>query len=190
MYTTERQAILTNTTTRFSTFPRTEPPPAFTEELIGAFRTHEEEISTEILEKGLESDGVLKILEPDLRRIGFVVEVGKRKQDMIERPVFFGENGVPTLRYEIDAYHPGWSCGLEVEAGRAWMGNAIYRDLVQSAVMVGVDFLCLAVSNYYKYNSSGRAAVSKDYEKARQLAEALYGHTRFRLPYNLVLIGY
>jgi hypothetical protein len=63
--------------------------------------------------------------------------------------VFFGENGIPTLRYEIDAYHPEWKCGLEVEAGRGWMGNAVYRDLVQAAVMVGVEYLCLAVSNVY-----------------------------------------
>jgi hypothetical protein len=32
-----------------------------------------------------------------------------------------------------------------VEAGRAWMGNAIYRDLLQALVMVQVDHLILAV---------------------------------------------
>src|SRR5215217_7900285 len=72
---------------------------------------------------------------------------GDVKAGKIERPVFYGENGIPTLRYEIDAYHPDWRCGLEVEAGRAWMGNAVYRDLIQAAVMVGVQHLCLAVSN-------------------------------------------
>jgi hypothetical protein len=41
--------------------------------------------------------------------------------------------------------------GLEVEGGRGWMGNAVYRDLVQGAVMVGVEHLCLAVSNVYRY---------------------------------------
>jgi len=65
--------------------------------------------------------------------------VSKRKADKIERPVFYGENGIPTLRYEIDAYHPDWRCGLEVEAGRGWMGNAVYRDLIQAAVMVGAQ---------------------------------------------------
>jgi hypothetical protein len=58
--------------------------------------------------------------------------------------VFFGENGVPELRYQIDAYSPAWKYGLEVEAGRGWMGNAIYRDLVQAMVMVQVDHLVLA----------------------------------------------
>jgi hypothetical protein len=119
-----------------------------------------------------------------------MVEVSKKREDKIERPVFFGENGVPTVRYEIDAYNSRWKCGLEVEAGRGWMGNAVYRDLVQAAVMVDIDYLCLAVSNTYKYGSTTKPTESKDYEKTRQLADALYGHTRLRLPYSLILIGY
>lgn len=175
---------------RFSTFPRTEPPPDFVYEVVKAFRMHEEKIATELLAKGMKSDEVLKTLEPELLNLGFSTEISKRKVDKIERPVFFGENGVPTLRYEIDAYQPVWKCGLEIEAGRGWMGNAVYRDLVQAAVMVGIDFLCLCVSNTYKYNAAGKPAVSRDYENAKQLAEAIYGHTRFRLPYGLAVIGY
>jgi hypothetical protein len=136
------------------------------------FRTHEHDIATKINDKGLKSDGVLSLIGPDLIDIGFQIEVSKRKADKIERPVFYGENGIPTLRYEIDAYYPDWRCGLEVEAGRGWMGNAVYRDLIQAAVMVGVEYLCLAVSNTYKYQSSGKPATSRDYENTRQLAEA------------------
>ena len=88
--------------------------------------------------------------------------------------MFFGEYGIPTLRYQIDAYQPVWRCGLEVEAGRAWMGNAIYRDLVQALVMVQVDHLVLAVSNIYKYQSGGKAASSTDYKNTCAVAEALY----------------
>ena len=175
---------------RFSTFPRTEPPPAFVKPIISAFRAHEEEISTVELSKGLTSDQVLAVLHDALAKVGFEVERGKSKSQKIERPVFFGENGDSTLKYEIDAFHAEWKCGLEVEAGRAWMGNAIYRDLVQSSVMVGIETLCLAVPNAYKYKSSGRDAVSKDYENTVQVAEALYGHSRVQLPYNLVVIGY
>lgn len=181
---------MNESTIRFSTFPRTEPPPGFVQEVVATFRDHENEIATEINDKGLKSDDVLNVLGPDLRDLGFQIEASKKKVDKIERPVFFGENGIPTLRYEIDGYHPDWKCGLEVEAGRGWMGNAVYRDLIQAAVMVGIDYLCLAVSNMYKYKSSGRPATSRDYENARQLAEALYGHSRLHLPYNLVLIGY
>ncbi len=95
------------------------------------------------------------------------MEASKKRVDKLERPVFYGENGIATLRYEIDAYHPDWMCGLEVEAGRGWMGNAVYRDLIQAAVMVGVEHLYLAVCNAYRYTSGGRPAVSRDYENTR-----------------------
>jgi hypothetical protein len=78
--------------------------------------------------------------------------------DQLKRPVFFGQTGIPTLRYEIDAYHPEWTWGLEVEAGRGWMGNAVYSDLVQAAVVVGVEYLSLAVANVYRYRSSDKPA--------------------------------
>jgi len=123
-------------------------------------------------------------------KLGFQVEAGKQKVDKIQRPVFFGENGEPTLKYEIDAYQPEWHCGFEVEAGRAWMGNAIYRDLIQGLVMVQVDTLVLAVPNGYKYKSSGRDVISSDYEKTTSVAETLFGHSRVRLPYKLIVIGY
>jgi hypothetical protein len=179
-----------DSTIRFSTFPRTEPPPDFVEEVIAVFRRHEKEIATKTNDKGLKSDDVLTLLGADLGEIGFQVEASKKQVDKLQRPVFFGENGAPTLRYEIDAYHEEWRCGLEVEAGREWMGNAVYRDLIQGSVMVGVEHLCLAECNVYKYKPGGKQATSRDYENTRQVAEAVYGHSRLRLPYNLVLIGY
>lgn len=97
---------------------------------------------------------------------------------------------MPSLRFEIDAYHPGWRCGLEVEAGRAWMGNAVYRDLVLATVMVDVDYLILAVPNEYRYHSGGKVLVSKDYERLTKLADTLYGHSRLKLPYGLAVLGY
>jgi len=178
------------TTIRFCTFPRTEPPPRFAPELVELFKLHESAISTQKLVKGLTSDGVLAELADGLLELGFEVETGKKRSQKIERPVYYGEGGNPILNYQIDAYQPLWQCGLEIEAGRAWMGNAVYRDLIQASVMVGVDYLCLAVPNAYKFKSSGRATTSKDYESTRNLAEALYGHSRVKLPYGLVVIGY
>lgn len=137
---------MTANSIRFSTFPKTEPPPKFAPDIVSIFTAHEPYIATLTLEKGLTSDGVLAVLRDDLIRIGFDVEGGKRKDQKIERPVFYGENGVPTVRYQIDAYHSLWKCALEVEAGRAWMGNAVYRDLIQAAVMVNVDHLVLGCS--------------------------------------------
>ena len=175
---------------RYSTFPRTEPPPTFAQSVVDLFARHENKVSTVALAKGLTSDQVLQVLATDLRGIGFEVEAGKKAGQKIERPVFFGENGMATMNYQIDAYHQQWRCGLEIEAGRAWMGNAVYRDLIQAAVMVAVDYLFLAVPLAYKFQSSGKTAISKDYENTCHLADAVYGHSRVQLPYRLVVIGY
>jgi hypothetical protein len=177
---------------RFTSFPLTEPPPVFIAEVVSAFRAAEAHISTHVLDKGLTSNEVLGLLRPSLSAAGFQIEAGKRKGDKIERPVFYGENGEPTLNYHVDAYQPEWRCGLEIEAGRAWMGNAVYRDLIQALVMVQVEHLIIAVPNAYKYASkaTGKSVISADYSNAKRLAEALYGHTRMRLPYGLTVIGY
>jgi hypothetical protein len=176
-------------TLRFSSFPRTEPPPAFTETIVNVFQAHEPLICTMTLEKGLTSDAVLAQLRPGLSSLGFTVE-DERSRVKIKRPVFFGENGAPDLQYEIDAFHVEWHCGLEIEAGRAWMGNAVYRDLIQALVMVDLECLVLAVPNRYRYKSGGQATLSKDYENTCAVADALFGHTRIRMPYRLLLIGY
>lgn len=175
---------------RYSTFPRTEPPPSWATEIVNIFKRHEEAIGTEGLARGLDSDQVLSYLTPDLQALGFQLEMGKHKTDKIERPVFYGENGIPTVRYQVDGYHSQWRCGLEVEAGRAWMGNAVYRDFIQALVMVDVDWLCLAVSNEYKYKAGGREAISPDYQNTLRLADAIFGHNRVQMPYRLLLIGY
>ncbi len=178
------------TTVRFMSFPRTKPPPPFVPLIIGVFQAHEPTICTMVLDKGLESDPVLKEIATDLAKLGFIVETAKTKKTKIARPVFYGQNGEPSLRYEIDAYHPEWRCGLEVEAGRAILGNAIFRDLFQAMVMTDVDHLSLALPNVYKYRSRDRNLSLKYYEKAISVAEALFGHTRVVMPYGLTVIGY
>ena len=147
---------------RFLSYPRTEPPPDFVSEIVNVFRNHEETVSTLELEKGLTSDAALAVIRDDLIALGFSIEHSKLSTDKIRRPVYFGENGIPSLAYEIDGFHPEWRCGIEIEAGRGWMGNAVYRDLIQALIMVNVDHLVLAVANSYKYMSSGRPTVSMD----------------------------
>ncbi|HEX8240503.1 MAG TPA: hypothetical protein VF574_12255 [Allosphingosinicella sp.] len=172
---------------RFSTFPRTEPPPQFTPDIINVFRQWEAAISTQTAQKGLKSNDVLATLAPDLVSLGFDVEAGKSR---VKRPVFFGEDGAASLQYEIDSFHPGWRCGLEVEAGRAWLGNAVYRDLIQALVMVDLENLVLAVPLGCRRKSLGRDVVSKDYAYTCAVADALFGHSRIRMPYRLIVIGY
>ncbi|UBM61373.1 hypothetical protein LA303_08035 [Candidatus Sulfidibacterium hydrothermale] len=175
---------------RFATFPRTIKPKDFSLEVVKVFEKHYKNISTVELPKGLDSDTVLSIVRNDLEQIGFEIEKGKKKDEKIYRPVFFGENAQATVKYEIDGFHNDWKCGLEVEAGRAWMGNAVYRDIVQSLVMVELEHLILAVPQTYKYKSKGKDLISRDYENARNLIDTIYNHSRFQLPYDLTLIGY
>lgn len=126
------------------------------------------------------------MLREDLIDIGFEVEESKRSTDRIRRPVFFGENAEPSLQYEVDGWHSDWRAGLEVEAGRAWGGNAVYRDLVRALVIVEMEHLILAVPKIYRR----KPRASKDYENTVAVAQALYGHSRITMPFSLCVIGY
>jgi hypothetical protein len=84
-----------SSTIRFSTFPRTEPPPDFVEDVVAVFRQHESEIATEVNDKGLKSDDVLAILGPDLTSLGFQVEASKKKVDKLQRPYSSGRTVSP-----------------------------------------------------------------------------------------------
>jgi hypothetical protein len=186
----DRVNSMSDSTIRFYSYPRTEPPPDFADELTRVFKKHESGISTEDKSDGLKSNEVLRVLRPGLRELGFDVETGKSVGDKIERPVLFGANGEPDLQYYVDAYQPDWRCGLEVEAGRAWKGNAIYRDLIQALVMVQVDTLALAVPNVYRYSAGDRTAENHAFDKTKSVVDTLFSTHRVELPYRLVLIGY
>lgn len=175
---------------RYCYYPRTRAPPDFVEEVVAAFRANEDDISTVESDNGLQSDDVLDVVRDDLAAIGFEVEEGKAKDEKIFRPVLFGENGEPDLQYEVDGYHESERYGLEVEASRAVLGNALYRDIVQAAVMVQVDTLVLVVPNVYRYNSGGRTTESRAYEKSSDVIDTVYASGRIELPFETLLIGY
>ena len=65
-------------TVRFSTFPRTQTPPAFIADVVAVFEHHSGEIGTARQEKGLTSDEALAVVRPGLVGMGFEVEAGKR----------------------------------------------------------------------------------------------------------------
>lgn len=175
---------------RFSTFPRTQPPPHFVSKVIERFEQNEPKIGTVDPTMKLTSNKLLAVIRHDLIELGFEVEGGARAQDKINRPVFFGENAEPDLEYQIDAWHPEWFVGLEIEAGRACMGNAIYRDLVQALVMVDMKHLILAVPQFYRYKRKSGPTSSQDYKKTVSVAQALYAHSRVEIPFSLCVIGY
>jgi len=138
----------------------------------------------------MKSDLVLDVLADDLENnMGFEVERGKKKTGKLHRPVFFGDQGAYLRAYEIDAFQKELGIALEVEAGRATMGNAIYRDLIQASLMVDARFLALAVPVEYRYGQ--KPTKEPSYAKAYSVVEAIYGSRRLALPFEgLLLIGY
>jgi len=167
---------------RYTYFPLTNPPAKFTERVVSVFKKHEPSISTTERNEH-DSNGVLAVITDDLSDIGFEVEGVKGK---VKRPVFYGENGLPTKAYNIDAFHDEWKCALEIEMARAVGGNAIYRDLIQALVMVNVQHLVIGVP--LNYRRGGK--IETPYSDTRKIAEALYAHSRITMPYDLLLIGF
>ena len=76
---------------------------------------------------------------PALITLGSEIEAGKAASGKIRRPVLFGENGVPPAAYVVDGFHPDLKIVLEIEAGRGAAGNADYRDLVRTSLIVDAD---------------------------------------------------
>ena len=174
---------------RFQHFPITHEPPQCVEEVVECFRKNESAIST-IQGKSGSSNVVLGFIRDDLIAVGFDVEKSKKSADKIFRPITFGIDGAPQLKYEIDAYNSETRVGLEIEAGRGVKGNAIYRDLILGMMMTNVDHIVIAVANEYRYKSNQKQIVSKDFDKCIEICNALSAHTRVQLPYTITIIGY
>ena len=178
---------------RWRFFPGFRPPPPWVDALAGIFAANQEQIDSAIVhKKRMKSDDVLRMIAADLEAtMDFAVERGKKKLGKLPRPVLFGDQGTYLRKYEIDAFQSELGIALEVEAGRATMGNAIYRDLIQGSLMVDARFLALAVPVEYRYKSGGRAAREPSYAKTYSVIEAIYGSERLSLPFEgLLLIGY
>ncbi len=177
------------TSIRFTTFPSTRPPPEFVVSAYRVFVEQEHAIGTE-LGNNAKSNAVLAAVRPGLSALGYAVEGSDEQNKRINRPVFFGENGYPSLNYQVDAFHPDYDCGIEIEAGRATRSNAIYRDIVQAMIMTQVSHLIIAVPLVYRYQSAGKPSESLDYQITVEVARAIYGHDRVSLPFGLTVLGY
>jgi hypothetical protein len=73
---------------------------------------------------------------------------------------------------------------LEVESGRGWQGNAVYRDLIRASIMQEVDYLLLGVRQQYKHAN----VTQNDFEKTREQVEAIYASARLNLPFKGLLV--
>jgi hypothetical protein len=137
-------------------FPRNVRPPAWVTSLAAVVEGAKATISTVEQKTGLSSDAVLLELAPGLQELGYSVESGKTKDAKIFRPVLFGENGVPAVNYEIDAFHDELGIAVEVEAGRGAAGNADYRDIVRTSLILDARFLALLMPVRYRTTSGER----------------------------------
>lgn len=131
----------------------------------------------------LNSNGVLKILETDLKALNFKVEESKAKDDKIKVPVLFSLNNRIDKFFDADAVSEDGTIVIEVEAGRAYRNNQFLKDIFQACMMPTVEYLVIAVRNHY-YDSD-------DFKSIFQFLETLYISGRLKLPLKgIVLIGY
>lgn len=159
-------------------------------DFVDVITEHSNEIDSRCV-RGLTSDDVLAHIAGDLVSLGYLVESGKKSTQKIRRPVLFGEDGVERVSYEIDAFHDAYGIAVEMEAGRGARGNAVYRDLIRTSLIVGAKYLVLGVMIEYRHQSSGNEVVVHSYEEAKGLIEAIYSSGRLGLPFQgLLLVGY
>lgn len=123
--------------------------------------------------------------------LGYAVESGRTKATKIFRPVLFGECGAPEVNYEIDAFHDELGIAVEVEAGRGAAGNADYRDIVRTSLILDAYNMALLMPFRYRKTVKHREIIIPAYENTRGQLSAIYASQRLKLPFNgVLLIGY
>jgi hypothetical protein len=166
---------------QYQLFPRSFGINIEVEAVIDCFQKNYDTIKSP--ENNLNSDGVLKIISDDLKKLGFNVEESKAQNDKIKVPVLFSLNNRIDKFFDADAVSADGKIVLEVEAGRAYVNNQFLKDVFQACMMPSVDYLMLAVRNDYRGND--------DFSKIFQFFETLYINGRLQLPLKgIVLIGY
>jgi hypothetical protein len=174
---------------RWIYYPNREAPPTWVTEFISIVEASRQNIDSSVVhEPPLTSDIVLRHLQPGLELGGYSVESSKKRTGKIRRPVLFGEGGVERVAFEVDAVHQELGVLVEVEAGRGAMGNAVYRDLVRSSLIVGAQYLALGVMTEYRYSAS---SVSQSYRDSKELLDAVFASGRLKFPFEgILLFGY
>jgi hypothetical protein len=174
-------------TTQWQFFPKSNVIPSILMCVIEGFINCEDEIASAQLYDSAKSNDILKILEPKLLDLGFLVETGKTNDEKIHVPVLFGRNGKVEKSFEADAWHVGNKIVLEIEAGRGVINNQFLKDLFQACMMQDIDYLSIAIRNEYCAGTSR----SKDFERVVMFFETLYASNRLMLPLKgILVIGY
>src|SRR3989344_7783664 len=155
---------------KYQFFPRSTGITDQIERIVKCFTTVEDKIKSST--NNLNSNGVLTILRPELEKIGLKVEQGKSKDKKIPVPVLFGLNNKIDKHFDTDAVSNDGKIILEVEAGRAVVNYQFLKDIFQSCMMFGVEYLVLAVRNDYRK--------SDDFQKIYTFLEVLYISNRIQ----------
>lgn len=162
-------------------FPQSRAIPIHLADVVKAFQKVADQIDSE--KHDFSSDEVLKIVRPELEKLGFDIEKSKRNEDKILVPVLFGVNGSLEKYFEADGINRNHSTVIEVEAGRAVINYQFLKDIFQASMMNGIDFLVISVRNIYRS--------AKDFNKVKAFLDALYASNRLQLPLKgILVIGY
>lgn len=173
----------------FQFFPRSHGVTPEIKAVIDCFKIVEPELEQKDIHRV--SNEVLALVRPHLEAIGFSVETGKGKDEKIDVPVLFGENNEVDKFFFADALSADGKIVIEIEAGRAVRNNQFLKDIFQACMMFEVEYLVIAVLNEYKFHSSGRQIIGKDYHEIKTFLETLYVSNRLKLPLKgILLIGY
>ena len=178
---------------QWSYFPRNTHPPEWVGQFVSVVNSAADRIDTRDVTTslGLTSDGVLAALRPGLVAQGYLVESGKTAAEKIKRPVLFGDNGIASVSYELDAFHPELGIAVEIEAGRGAANNADYRDIVRTSLILDAEYLVLGLPIRYRFKSGGKENATRAFDNTRARLEAIYSSHRLRLPFKGVLLtGY
>lgn len=179
-------SAVSSTYPQWKFYPSRSPAPEWVVDVVAAFTASGPQLDSR-LNHGVTSDAALAVLRPALVSLGFEIEASKTKVDKIWRPVLFGEVGRPLVAYEVDGFHAEHGIVLEVEAGRGAAGNADYRDLIRTSLIVDAEYLVLGMMLEYR---TGKMTM-RSYERTREQIDAIYASERLKLPFKgILLIGY
>ena len=178
--------LLMGSEIRVNCYPLTKESPQIAEEVGDVFRAHETDISSIDLtqEERPNSNQVLSIVRSGLEELQFEIEGGKKSK--IEHALSPQADGGSKYSVQVDGYHKGEQCILEVEGGRGGESNAIHRDLLRTMAIEDIELLVMAVLNEYKH----RNGVGYHFRNADMLIRALYDSNQFEMPFQTALIGY
>jgi len=60
--------------------------------------------------------------------------------------------------------------------------NKVYRDIIQTSLLVDIEFFALAIPQWYRFKSATKEIEDRPYEATVSIFDAVYSSERLRLP--------